>query len=72
MSYEFFSYENLIILVHLLAMLQFFCNDWLRQNLRHLDVVSAKTVFVLKTKATRSCSRESTQFRSDEIKYLFN
>ena len=44
--------------------------------LRHLDVVSAKTglspcgldpVFVLKTKATRWCPRESTQSRSDEI-----
>ena len=41
-----------------------------------LDVVSAKTglspcgldpVFVLKTKATRWCPRESTQSRSDEI-----
>ena len=44
--------------------------------LSHLDVVSAKTglskcgldpVFVLKTKATRWCPRESTQSRSDEI-----
>ena len=46
--------------------------------LRHLDVVSAKTglspcgldpVFVLKTKATRWCPRESTQSRSDEISF---
>ena len=44
--------------------------------LRHLDAVSAKTglspcgldpVFVLKTKPTRWCPRESTQSRSDEI-----
>ena len=49
--------------------------------LRHLDVVSAKTglspcgldpVFVLKTKATRWCPRESTQSRSDEIFLIFN
>ena len=42
----------------------------------NLDVVSAKTglspcgldpVFVLKTKATRWCPRESTHSRSDEI-----
>ena len=45
-------------------------------NLRQLDVVSAKKrlsqcgldpVFVLKTKATRWCPRESTPSRSDEM-----
>ena len=48
-------------------------------NLRNLDVVSAKTglspcglypVFVLKTKATRWCPRESP--RVDLMKYLFS
>ena len=45
-------------------------------NLRNLDVASAKTglspcgldpVFVLKSKATRWCPRESSQSRSEEI-----
>ena len=67
MSYEFFSYENLIILVHLLAMLQFLCNDWLRQNLRHLYVVSAKTGL------TRPQDRvQGNQPSVDLMKYLFN
>ena len=50
-------------------------------NLRHLDVVSAKTglspcgldlVFILKTKATGWCPRKSTQCRSDEISVQLN
>ena len=48
-------------------------------NLRHLDVVSAKTglspydrvgpVFVLKAKATRWCPRESTQCKAGENQF---
>ena len=51
--------------------------QWLvTSNLRHLDVVNAKTdltpcgldnVFVIKFLATRWCPNESTQCRSDEI-----
>ena len=62
MSYKCFSLENLIM--HLLAVLQIPLHSLVMSNLRHLDVVSAKTllspcgltldpVFVLQTKATR-------------------
>ena len=70
MSYECFSLENLIMLCYNTSALIGYV------KFTALDVVSAKTglspcgldlFFVLKTKATRWCPRESTQSRSDEI-----
>ena len=70
MSYGCFLLENLIMYFWL-------CYDT-SANLRHLDVVSAKTglspcglnpVFVLKSTATRWCPRESTSVNL--MKYLF-
>ena len=63
---DYASFGYVTIPLHLLVM----------SNLRHLDVVSAKTglspcgldpFFVLKTKVTRWCPMESTQCISDKI-----